>query len=68
MALLTDEEVEEIRHPLREGVRGRPVLVKWVEQLLADRDERVGQRARADRALTRLVHAACCLPRLLGSN
>jgi hypothetical protein len=38
--LLTDQEVEVIRAGVAEGVRG-PVVLKWVAQLLADRDERV---------------------------
>ena len=38
--LLTEEQVAEIRAGVREGIRG-PVMLKWVEQLLADRDERV---------------------------
>jgi hypothetical protein len=38
--MLTDEEAEEIRRGLAVGMRG-PVLLKWCEQLLADRDERV---------------------------
>jgi hypothetical protein len=37
--LLTDAEVEEIRWGVREGIRG-PIMLKWVEQLLRDRDER----------------------------
>jgi hypothetical protein len=38
--LLSDAEVEEIREGVKSGLRG-PVLLKWVKQLLADRDERV---------------------------
>ncbi len=38
--LLSDREVEEIRVGVKSGLRG-PVLSKWIEQLLADRDERV---------------------------
>jgi hypothetical protein len=37
--MLTDKEAEEIRCGLAAGMRG-PVLLKWVEQLLADRDGR----------------------------
>jgi len=37
--MLTDEEAETIRRKLAEGCRG-PVLLKWLEQLLQDRDER----------------------------
>lgn len=38
--LLTDEEIAEIRDGVRSGMRG-PRMLKWVEQLLADRDARV---------------------------
>ena len=38
--MLTDREADEIRRGLAAGMRG-PVLIKWVGQLLADRDERV---------------------------
>jgi hypothetical protein len=49
LAVLTDAEAEEIRRGLAAGMRG-PVLLKWCEQLLADRDERVAQeRARRRR-------------------
>jgi hypothetical protein len=37
--MLTDEEAEIIPKGLADGCRG-PVLLKWVEQLLQDRDER----------------------------
>ncbi len=37
--LLTDEEAEEIRRAIDGGTRG-PILLKWVWQLLADRDAR----------------------------
>jgi hypothetical protein len=37
--LLTDDQADEIRRGLAGGVRG-PVLIKWVELLLADRTER----------------------------
>ena len=37
--ILTDDEADEIRRELASGLRG-PILIKWVEQLLADRDER----------------------------
>ncbi len=36
--MLSDADVGAIRKGLRDGMRG-PVLIKWVEQLLADRDE-----------------------------
>ncbi|HEY7515345.1 MAG TPA: hypothetical protein VIC87_12750 [Vicinamibacteria bacterium] len=38
--MLSDQEADEIRRGLASGTRG-PVLIKWVEQLLADRAERV---------------------------
>ena len=38
--LLTEKQVAEIRAGVAEGIRG-PVMLKWVEQLLADHDERV---------------------------
>lgn len=41
--LLSDQEVEEIRRGVREGLRG-PVLLGWVAKLLADHDERVRLR------------------------
>ena len=40
--MLSDAKAEEIRRGLAAGMRG-PVLIKWVRQLLADRD---GRRAR----------------------
>ena len=45
--LLTDDQADEIRRGLASGVRG-PVLIKWVELLLADRAER-RERERARR-------------------
>jgi serine/threonine protein kinase HipA of HipAB toxin-antitoxin module len=44
--LLSELELEAIRRGLRAGARG-PIVVSWVERLLADHDERV----RRDRAL-----------------
>lgn len=41
MPLLTEEQVEEIRRRLAGGVRGGPVLLKWIEQLLEDRASRI---------------------------
>lgn len=38
--LLTDDEVEEIRSGLQQGLRG-PVVGKWARELLADHDARV---------------------------
>jgi hypothetical protein len=46
-AVLTDEQPEDIRLGLASGLRG-PVLLKWCEALLADRDER-RTRERAQR-------------------
>jgi hypothetical protein len=37
--VLSDEEAETIRRKLAEGWRG-PILLRWLEQLLQDRDER----------------------------
>jgi hypothetical protein len=38
--MLTDEQADEIRREVESGTRG-PILVRWVEQLLDDRTERV---------------------------
>jgi hypothetical protein len=38
-------EANEIKERFAKGLRG-PVLLKWVEQLLADRDERVAEEKR----------------------
>jgi hypothetical protein len=38
--LLTEDELQEIRDGVRFGMRG-PIVLKWVEQLLGDHDERV---------------------------
>jgi len=47
--VLTDWEAEQIRRGLAAGKRG-PVLIKWCELLLADRDERRAQeRAQGQR-------------------
>ncbi len=49
VGMLSDEEVEEIRRGLAAGWRG-PMLIKWCEQLLADRNERVArERAQGQR-------------------
>jgi hypothetical protein len=45
--MLTDEEAAEIRKLLDAGWRG-PILLRWLEQLLQDRDER---RRAADMAV-----------------
>ena len=41
--MLTDAQADEIRRGLTTGMRG-PVLLKWCEQLLKDRDERVARQ------------------------
>jgi hypothetical protein len=38
--MLSERDVNEIRSGVKEGIRG-PVLSKWLEMLLRDRDERV---------------------------
>lgn len=38
MPRLTDEQVQDIRDGLARGLRG-PILIKWLEQVLVDRDE-----------------------------
>ena len=40
--LLTEDEVSEIREGIRKGIRG-PVMLKWVEWLLNERDLRIEQ-------------------------
>ena len=40
--LLTDEEAATIRREVDSGTRG-PVLLKWVRQLLEDREERIAK-------------------------
>jgi hypothetical protein len=37
--MLSDDEAEAIRRKVKEGWRG-PILLRWLEQLLQDRDER----------------------------
>lgn len=46
--MLTDAQADEIRRGLAAGMRG-PVLLKWCEQLLRDRDERVARERAARR-------------------
>jgi hypothetical protein len=41
--LLTEAEVSEIREGVRKGIRG-PVMLKWVEQLMNERDFRIAQQ------------------------
>jgi hypothetical protein len=41
--LLTEAEVSEIREGVRTGIRG-PVMLKWIEQLLNERDFRLAQQ------------------------
>jgi hypothetical protein len=38
--MLTDKEIDEIRAGVKMGLRG-PIMLRWVEDLLQDRDERV---------------------------
>jgi hypothetical protein len=38
--LVTDEEAARIEREVDAGMRG-PVVVKWIRQLLADREERI---------------------------
>lgn len=45
--MLTDEEAEAIWQKLAQGWRG-PVLLRWLEQLLQDRDERRQQEREAE--------------------
>ena len=40
--MLTDAEADEIRKGVESGLRG-PVVIKWIRQLLDDRDERLGR-------------------------
>ena len=42
---LTDAQANEIKQGLAIGMRG-PILIKWCEQLLADRAERVAEQKR----------------------
>jgi hypothetical protein len=50
--MLTDAQAEAIKRGLASGMRG-PVLIKWVEQLLADREERVAEEKRKADATAR---------------
>jgi hypothetical protein len=53
--LLTEAEIAEIRDGVKFGLRG-PILLKWVEWLLADRDERIRlEQARSARELRRPI-------------
>ena len=40
--VLTDAEADEIRQGVESGLRG-PVVIKWIRELLDDRDERLGR-------------------------
>jgi hypothetical protein len=55
--VLTDKEAEEIRKGLASGMRG-PVLIKWAESLLADRDMRVAFGQSSPESLERLIGGA----------
>ena len=48
MPMLSDDEAAEIRSSLDGGTRG-PILIKWVRQLLDDRQERVRRAAEPER-------------------
>lgn len=50
--MVTDAQAEEIKRGLASGMRG-PVLIKWCEQLLADRAERVAEEKRKAKATGR---------------
>ena len=41
-SMLTDAEADEIRAGVESGLRG-PVVIKWIRELLEDRDERLGR-------------------------
>src|SRR5881396_745176 len=41
--MLSDKEVEEIERQRQKGVSGGPIVVSWVDRLLADRKERIRQ-------------------------
>jgi hypothetical protein len=41
--MLSDREVEEIERQRQKGVSGGPIVLSWVDRLLADRKERVRQ-------------------------
>jgi len=43
LGMLTDKEAEEIERKRREGVNGGPIVLAWVDRLLADRKERIRQ-------------------------
>ena len=48
MPMLSDDEAAEIRSSLDGGTRG-PILIKWVRQLLDDRQERVERATESQR-------------------
>src|SRR5207249_3362488 len=43
LGMLTDKEAEEIERKRREGVSGGPIVLAWVDRLLAVRKERIRQ-------------------------
>jgi hypothetical protein len=47
-SVLTDDEAEAIREKLAEGWRG-PVILRWLEQLLKDREERRQRERESER-------------------
>lgn len=48
MTMLSDDEAAEIRRSLDGGTRG-PILIKWLRQLLDDRQERAARAAESER-------------------
>jgi hypothetical protein len=50
--MLTDAQADEIKQGLASGMRG-PVLLKWVELLVADRAGRVAEEKRQAEASAR---------------
>ena len=59
--MLSDADLEEISQGLRDGLRG-PILLKWCEQLLADRDELAARLQAAENAFTRAARPEDGLP------
>jgi hypothetical protein len=46
-SMLADEEVEEIKAGVKLGLRG-PIMLRWIEELLRDRDERIERDRRRE--------------------
>jgi len=53
--MLTDREAEEIERGRRKGVGG-PLVLKWIDELLADRRERLRQLDHLRRRLNQAFH------------